>query len=831
MLDSLFENTKDIKYVDVVLPLSIRQFYTYSISKAEAEKIVPGIRVVVQLGRSKLYSSIVVAVHNNKPKHYETKPIEYILDEQPIILPKQLDFWRWIAEYYMCTVGEVYRASLPSGLRLESELKIRLNQDFEIEGHKSSGELRLVEILKAHDELSISEATKLLNRKNIFPMVQRMQEQGILALKEEVKHTYKPKQEYFVRLNSDIKSDAEFQLAFKKIGKAQKQEDLLLKFLSLSQPFSANPRPLSQAFLLKESGMSKAVLKGLEKKGILEVYQDVVGRLKSRDSVLEDKKALSEAQNQALDEINSQFKKHDIVLLKGVTSSGKTEVYIHLIEQYLQQGKTVLYILPEIALTTQIVDRLSKIFGDAVAVYHSKFNDAERVEMWHEILKGEASKYKLILGVRSSIFLPFSNLGLIIVDEEHETAYKQFSPNPRYQTRDASLVLAQIHKSKVLLGTATPSVETWFNTQIGKYGLVTLNQRYNNVLLPDIELIDMQLAHKRKQVKSHFSNRLLEEIQLALENKKQIILFQNRRGYAPFIECNDCGWVPECEHCDVSLTYHKYSNDLQCHYCGFTMKQPKHCLACSSPSLSTKGFGTEKIEDEIKLFFPDAKVARLDLDTTRKKYASETIIYKFERGEIDILVGTQMVSKGLDFSRVSLVAVLNADSSLNYPDFRAEEKSYQLFTQVSGRAGRKDEQGKVLIQTKQPQHPILSQVISADFEAMYQNQISERQSFFYPPYVRLVELTLKHKKSEVVLKAAHLLAKDLRTVLPQIPVLGPQTPVINRIQGVYLQTMLIKLPKNTELSNYKKTLRHRVDALISQKDFRSVKVLVNIDPY
>jgi primosomal protein N' (replication factor Y) len=819
-----------IQYVDVVLPLALRQFYTYAVPAEFNRNLEIGKRVVVSFGKSKLYSAVIVKIHDQKPEFYETKPIEYILDDQPVVTLHQIALWRWMASYYMSTVGEIYKAALPTGLRLESELRIAFNQQFDYQVELKPQEEKLVKILSETENLSISEAAKLLNRKQILPTVKALQEKGAIQLSENIKHTYKEKLETYVRLSNKYNTESTIDLAFQKVGKAQKQEDLLLVYLSLSNIFQDNPKQVTKKFLLKQAGSTAAVLKAMESKGILEIYQETIGRLKPKPGASSGISELSEAQTSALTDLKSQFSDKDTILLHGVTASGKTELYIHLIQEYIEQGQTVLYLLPEIALTTQIIDRLAKVFGDKIGIYHSKYSDAERVEVWNEMLKGQDSKFKIILGVRSSIFLPLHNLGLIIVDEEHENTFKQFNPSPRYNARDVANVLAQIHKAKVLLGTASPSIETYFNAKQSKYGLVELNKRHQNVNMPEIAIVDMQLARKRKQMKSHFSNQLVDAIQSSLEEKKQVILFQNRRGYSPFVECTECGWVPQCEQCDVSLTYHKFTNDLQCHYCGYTLKMPSKCLACGSPSLSTKGFGTEKIEDEIKILFPDYKVARLDLDTSRKKYASEELIYQFERGEIDILVGTQMVSKGLDFKRVGLVAVLNADNMLNYPDFRAEERSFQLLTQVSGRAGRKDGQGKVLIQTSQPEHKIIRQVIQHDFKRMYTEQLQERHEFAYPPYIRLVELTLKHKILNNVHNAARLLVQELQSALPQVIILGPQAPVVNRIQNMYLQNILIKLPKTQEANHYKATILNRIDALKSLRDYRSLVVQVNVDP-
>lgn len=823
--------TNKYQFIDVVLPLAIRNFYSYSVPEELRAEIEIGKRVVVQFGKSKLYSAIVVKMHNTAPLQFEAKPIEYILDKEVIINPIQIKFWLWLSKYYMASVGEIYKAALPSGLRLESELEIAFNKEFEDYSSLKPKESELVSILQNTEILSIAEAGKLINRKQILPIVKVLQEKGAISVSEKIKQNYKPKYETYVKLTSDCDSQEKIESAFEKISRSQKQEDLLLSFLGLAEPFSDLPKKVNKKILLKKSNLSSAILSGLIKKNILETYEEAIARLKINKHKPQAKKELSINQQSALDKINQNFETTDTVLLHGVTASGKTEVYIHLIEAILKKGQTVLYLLPEIALTSQIVDRLAMVFGDKVGIYHSKYSGSERVELWKDLLKGKDSKYKIILGVRSSIFLPFNDLGLIIVDEEHENTFKQYNPSPRYHARDASIVLANLHKAKVLLGTATPSVESYYNTEMERFALVELSERHNQTKLPEIKVIDLVKARKQKKMHSHFSSQLLEEIKDTLEAKKQVILFQNRRGYAPFVECKECAWVPQCEHCDVSLTYHKFTGELNCHYCGYSIKNPTHCLACGSPAMQTKGFGTEKIEDEIQIFFPENTISRFDLDSTRKKNAAEEIIYKFENREIDILIGTQMVTKGLDFKNVGLVAILNADNLLNYPDFRAEERSFQLMTQVSGRAGRFDGLGKVIIQTSQPEHKIIRQVLKNNFIGMFKEQLSERHEFAYPPYVRLLELTIKHKMSNVANDAAQLLCRELRTVIPNIPILGPQPPVVNRIQNMYLQNILIKLPKDKSLNQHKANILNRIDAIKTQREFRSIVVQINVDPF
>ncbi len=786
---------------------------------------------MVSFGKNKLYSAIVIKIHNNEPTAYEVKAIEAILDEKPVVLPVQIRFWEWLSAYYLTPIGDVYRAALPSGLKLESENILCVNPEFSAFSELKPIEYELINQLSKVENLSIAEAAKLLNRKNIIQLVNRLRSLGAIKLQETISETYKLKTEAYIQLCAPFSAQSETEKAFELLLRSPKQEEMLMAYLSLSEFYSDNLKRVSKSQLLNKAEGSMSSLNGLIQKGILQIVDEVIGRIKPLGQNRKPIKALSELQTEALNQINHQFESKDTVLLHGVTSSGKTEIYIHLIQQALQQKKMVLYLLPEIALTTQIIDRLTAVFGDKIGVYHSKYSDAERVELWLELLKGEQSKYQVVLGVRSSIFLPFQNLGLIIVDEEHENTYKQYNPAPRYHARDAALILAQLHGAKTLLGTATPSIESYFNTQNNKYGLVELLVRHNEVTMPEIWIVDTLTEGKQKKMKGHFTNLTLDFIKQTIQEKKQSILFQNRRGYSPFVECELCGWVPQCEHCDVSLTYHKYQNNLQCHYCGYVIPGLTHCKACGSSKIKTMGFGTEKIEDEIQLIFPDETVARLDLDTTRKRHAAEELIHKFEQGDISILVGTQMVSKGLDFNKVGLVCILNADNMINFPDFRAEERSFQMMTQVSGRAGRRDGLGKVIIQTTQPKHRIVQQVLTNDFLEMYDDQIEERSEFHYPPFVRLIELTVKHKLQEVANQASRLLVQDLLQQLPQVAVLGPQAPVVSRVQNLYHEKILIKLPKVKALSEIKNTIWQRIDAIKTQREFLSIVVAIDVDPY
>ena len=702
-------------FVDVILPLPLKQLFTYGIPGNLLNEIKVGKRVIVQFGSRKIYTAIVYSIHQNAPKEYQTKDIVSVLDENPIANEQQLKLWQWIAKYYMCSVGEVFKAALPSGLKLESETKVIYNpQDIDQKKFNST-ETLVLDFLADKNIASITEISSALNRKDSLPVIKSLLDKKAVILEEKLRENYKPKTESYIKLDNSITTKSQLNEIFDSLSRAPKQLHILMSYIKLSGSFmNSKTIDVSKKQLIEDSKSSSAIIKSLVERNILSEYDKTISRL--NESVVDqiEIKELSEAQQKAHDEIKEQYKEKNVVLLHGVTSSGKTEIYIHLIKEQIEKGKQVLYLLPEIALTAQIINRLKSVFGNRVGIYHSKFSDSERVEVYQNILKQDTEKkYDVILGVRSSLFLPYSNLGLIIVDEEHENTYKQYDPAPRYNARDCSIVLAQMHQAKVLLGTATPSIESYFNSKANKYGLVQLNTRFQNIKLPEIQLVDILRAKKRKEMKSHFSPTLLDGIKDSLAMNEQVILFQNRRGFAPYLECDMCGWIPYCTNCDVSLTYHRHKNELVCHYCGYTIRSPKTCKACGNTAVQTRGFGTQKIEDEIKIFFPEAIVARMDLDSTRSKNAYLNIISGFEDGKIDILIGTQMVSKGLDFDNVSLVGILNADNMLNYPDFRAFERSYQLMAQVSGRAGRKNKQGKVIIQSSNPEHPILQFVLES----------------------------------------------------------------------------------------------------------------------
>ena len=674
--------------------------------------------------------------------------------------------------------------------------------------------------------LTVQDITAIVDKKTVLPLVKRLLEKEVISVQEEIYEKYKPKLVRYVKLNSNYQSEIDIRNLLDNLNRAPKQRDVVMTLFAQS---AKNIKPITAVELSKKSKSSLAIIKALIDKQILEEYHIQTDRIQYNSSKAEQSKHLNKAQEFALSKINKSFENQNITLLHGVTSSGKTEIYVKLIEAILNQGKQVLYLLPEIALTTQLVTRLQNYFGEQVAVFHSRYSNNERVEVWNQVLNN-SSKAQIILGARSSVLLPFHNLGLVIVDEEHEQSYKQFDPAPRYHARDTAIVLANLFQTKTLLGSATPSLESYFNCKQGKYGLVELNTRYNNVLMPEIELVDIKDKHKRKRMTGHFSDGLIEEMTETLKEGHQIILFQNRRGFSPIIECLTCGHSPQCPNCDVSLTYHQYRNQLRCHYCGYNSVMITKCEACGTRNLDTKGFGTEQVEKEVSQLFPDYKVGRMDLDTTRGKYGYEKIITAFEQQELDILVGTQMLTKGLDFRNVKLVGVMNADNMLNFPDFRAHERSFQMLMQVSGRAGRTDKRGKVLIQTYNPYHNILQQVSTNDYTSMYKEQINDRYNFKYPPVYRLIKITLKHKDYNRVNTGADWFAKSLRMVFKQ-NVLGPEFPPVSRIRNQYHKNILVKIPEKQSLAKTKEAIIKVNNSFSSVKDFRAIRVILNVDNY
>ena len=817
------------KYVDVIVPLPIASQYTYSLPPSLEESVEEGCRVVVSFGRKKFYTAIVTKVHTVSPEGYETKDIEEVLDSSPILLPSQLRFWEWLSSYYLCTLGDVYKAAIPSGMKLESETVVVYNDEFEADRPLADNEQRLLDLLCSDKEQCVTQLQRAMGVKNVLPIMKRLLEKEAIFVKEDLKRNYKPRTEARVRLANRELDEPGMMVLFNELSRAKKQLAVLMKYVELSGWAGRGEclQEVSKKLLLEKAEATTTIFNGLVEKGIFEVYYQEIGRLDKSGMATMEMNALNLVQQEAFQRIMESFRQKNVCLLHGVTSSGKTEIYIHLIQEALKAGKQVLYLLPEIALTTQITERLRRIFGKRLGVYHSKFPDAERVEIWKKQLGEE--EYDVILGVRSSIFLPFKRLGLVIVDEEHENTYKQQDPAPRYHARSSAIMLASMYGAKVLLGTATPSVESYFNATTGKYGLVELKERYKEIQLPHIERVDIkELAHQ-KRMQGPFSPMLVKEIRGALERKEQVILFQNRRGFAPMMECHTCGWVPKCKNCDVSLTYHKGLNQLTCHYCGCTYQVPRSCPACGGVELMSRGFGTERIEDDIQLIFPEARVARMDLDTTRTRSAYEKIIANFEQGKTDILIGTQMVSKGLDFQHVSVVGILNADTMLNYPDFRSYERAFQLMAQVAGRAGRKNKQGLVILQTKSPELPVIHQVMRNDYEELYYDQLAERQMFRYPPYYRLIYVYLKHRKESVLDLAADTMATILRPGLGD-RVLGPDKPPIARIQTLYIKKMIVKVEQNASMAKVRDYLLSVQRSIIEDERFRSLIVYYDVDP-
>lgn len=817
------------RYVDVIVPLPIAGQYTYSLPEEMAERVCMGCRVVVPFGRKKFYTGLVTRVHEEAPQAYETKDVSEVLDERPILLERQYAFWQWLSDYYLCPLGDVYKAAVPSGMKLESETLVVYNPEFVAGGPLPEKEQQVLDLLSRDTEQCITQLEKSSGIRQLLPVIQSLLEKEAIYVKEELKRSYRPKLETRVRLTERVRPEKALRLQFDLLARAPKQLAVLMKYLELSGWSGADGRlrEVTRKQLQDASGASAAVLNGLVEKQVFEVYRAEVGRLAQGTLETQDLHTLSEAQENAYRQILATFHTKNVCLLHGVTASGKTEIYIHLIEQVLSVGKQVLYLLPEIALTTQITERLKRVFGNRLGIYHSKFPDAERVEIWRKQLS--ENDYDVILGVRSSVFLPFRRLGLVIVDEEHEQTYKQQDPAPRYHARNAAIVLASLFGAKTLLGTATPSIETYYNALQGKYGLVELNERHQQICLPRIEVVDIRELARKKRMTGPFSPMLLQQMREALDRKEQVILFQNRRGFAPMIECRTCGWVPRCKNCDVSLTYHKGLNELTCHYCGYTYQVPRSCPACGGVELMDRGFGTEKVEDDVKRIFPEARVARMDLDTTRTRTAYETIIADFEAGKTDVLIGTQMVSKGLDFDRVSVVGILNADSLLNYPDFRSYERAYQLMAQVAGRAGRKNRQGLVILQTKSPDLPLIHEVVTNDYRQMYEEQLEERRLFNYPPFDRLVYVYLKHRKEEVAEQAAAVLAGWLRAGLGD-RILGPDKPPVGRIQRLFIKKIVVKIAQGTSMPKVRGYLLQLQRALLEDERFRSLVVYYDVDP-
>jgi primosomal protein N' (replication factor Y) (superfamily II helicase) len=818
-------------FVNVLLPLPVPGYFTYRVPFDLNDAVETGKRVVVQFGKKKVYTALIQSVTEKVPA-VETKYILGVLDLFPVVNPLQFRFWEWIAAYYCCTPGEVMNAALPSALKLASETKVRIVPGLELSREiLSVNEYNLLQALTDNGPLTVSEAARFADQIKIIPLIHTLIEKGYIVTEEEIRERFTPKTTTFVRLTDAYASEDALQHLYDSLErKAPGQLDVLIEYIQLSKLMSGEAQPVTRKELLSRVANAASKFKALEKKGVFEETEVETSRLEYRQATQDASQiVLTAEQSRVLSEISESFETKNVTLLHGVTSSGKTEIYIKMIRQVLDEGRQVLYLLPEIALTSQIITRLQKYFGKEVGVYHSKYNENERVEIWQHVAGTGSHSFRVLLGARSAMFLPFTNLGLIIIDEEHDSSYKQYDPAPRYNARDTAVFLASLHQAKVLLGSATPAVESYYNADAGKYGLSTLTERYGGILMPEIALVDLREEQRKKTMQSIFSSALIREIEAALEAREQVILFQNRRGFSLHIDCHTCGWIPHCVQCDVSLVYHKNQNHLRCHYCGYTTRIPEKCPDCGHTHLLMKGFGTEKIEEELSLIFPKAAIARMDLDSTRTRFAHQKMITAFEERKVDILVGTQMVTKGLDFDHVSLVGILNADSLLSYPDFRAFERGFQLMAQVAGRAGRKNRQGKVLIQTYNPAHPMLSMVLTHDYISMYRNQLAEREKFIYPPFCRMIQLSLRHVSADMVNKAAADLASVLRKLFGK-RVLGPEYPVVSRIRNQYMKNILIKFEKGVPLPAAKQEVTNAIVKLNAKPEYKAVRVVIDVDP-
>lgn len=819
-------------FVDVLLPLAVANVFTYRVPFELNDYVKIGVRAVVPFGKAKLYTGLITKVHQTVPAGYQSKYIESVLDEHPIITKNQFKLWNWISEYYMAPLGDVMNAALPSNFKLGSETKIVLHPDADFNAELlSDKEYQVYEALDIQKELTLKEVGDILGIKTIQPVIKSMIDKRVLITLEELNQKFTPKTQLFVELSPDFASEVNLELLTQDLSRSKRKEkqlNALLIYLKEGGFKGGKSIPLLKK-QLEEAGVSNSSLNSLEKDGVFELKRREVSRLEGFRDEIYNRKELSDDQQAALDQIKESFVEKDVTLLHGVTGSGKTEVYVELIQEQIEQGKQVLFLIPEIALTTQLIDRLSKYFGDKIGVYHSRFNQNERIEIWNALLNQDSSRFSIIIGARSAVFLPFRNLGLVIVDEEHEASFKQNDPNPRYNGRDVAIVLRSFFGAKVLLGSATPSFESYFNAKQGKFGLVELNKRFGNVLLPEIMTANLKREKRDKTMRSEFSSFLMTHMEEALNNKEQIILFQNRRGYTPLWNCEVCGWTPECKSCDVSLTYHKHKNVLSCHYCGYYTPPMGSCPKCGSNRLKMVGFGTEKIEDELSILFPQAKVQRLDLDTTRQKNSYQKILSDFDHREIDILVGTQMVTKGLDFDNVSLVGILDADAMLRRPDFRAFERSYQLMSQVAGRAGRKLKQGKVIVQTMDPDHWIIQKVMEHNYTAMYENEIIERKNYNYPPFYKLITLTLKHKNEQQLGGMSDELAMKLRAIFGE-RILGPEFPPVKRIQNMYLKIIRIKIEREASQAKVKLRIKDVIDAFFASPMNKSCRINIDVDP-
>lgn len=813
-------------YAQVILPIPLPKLFTYSVPLELQGLLKPGHLVLAQFGSRKIYSAVIHHLTDDAPD-YAVKPLLSLEQEQPVLGEMQLKFWDWISGYYMCSRGEVMLAALPAAMRLQSETKIVLNHESEIDWDSlSDRSFLLLEALQNQPAINLQEAGAILELKNPMPVIKVLLDKGYVLIEEEVKDKVRPRIKKYAKLNAEIREE-QLPQVFEQLRRSAKQSDLLLTYFKLKA--SSGNGLIEERLLLEDANASRPSLKGLYEKEILEAVELVAGVENKISKQAFNIKALSEKQQEAYLNINQGFEENKTVLLHGVTSSGKTEIYIKLLRDVLEEGKSALYLLPEIALTAQLLARLQFHFKERMLIYHSKLNNRERLNVWNTILEAKDEGY-VVIAARSGVFLPYQNLGLIIVDEEHETSFKQHDPAPRYNGRDAAIMQSYIHGVNTLLGSATPSIESYYNALKGKYTLVELTERFGGVKLPEVELVDLKQAYKNKAMSGHFAPRLIEELNERLAAGEKGILFQNRRGFAPVLKCLTCGHTPECKHCDISLTYHKHANTLRCHYCGYSIAMPQRCSACGSSDLKFLGFGTEMIEEELKETMPKANIARMDFDSTRRKNAMKELVEDFEDGKIDILVGTQMVAKGLDFDGVQLVGVLNADSLLNFPDFRAHERAFQLMAQVAGRAGRREEQGKVMIQTFDPLHEVIKWVVNNDYEALAKEQLYERKQFHYPPFVRMIKITLRHKDQYLLADAANLFAKQLKMKLGDA-VLGPEFPSVARLKGQYQKQIILKVNRKLMMQNVKAYVLKQADRVFLQKAYARVRVIYDVDPY
>ena len=819
------------KFADIILPLAVTGTYTYRVPERLYSQVITGMRVVVPFGSRKYYSGIILKLHDSPSTGFKIRDIQSVIDPFPVANAYQLDFWKWMTEYYLCTLGEVMKAAIPAGLKMESEtfyfLRKIPGKNFQLE----PDELKLIKFLEERNEIRLKDLKKRVKIKDLSKWLDILIGRGIVSTREQIRERYRPKTVTYVKLNEDYQHKEKREDFLDSLDCAPRQYDLLKAFLNDRRIALEEVTEIKKEKLKNVPRYSESAFQALIRKKVLKVIKRKVTRLEMAEVPVTELNPLTPLQQGALNEIKKIFNEGKVALLHGITSSGKTEIYFHLIKEQISLGRQVLYLLPEIVLTAQIIRRLKSVFGNQVGIYHSRYSDAERVETYYNLLGvSENNLIRIILGARSAIFLPFNNLGLIIIDEEHENTYKQSDPAPRYHARDSAIILAGMHHANVLLGTATPSFETYYNALSGKYGLVGLNERYSKVELPEIRVVNLREQYRKKIMKSHFSPVLLKEMKDVLEKKQQVILFQNRRGFSLYIECVSCGWIPLCKSCDVSLTYHKQENRLVCHYCGYSMKNPGICPRCDEPALETRGFGTEKIEEELAIFFPEMETVRFDLDTANSKKQYEKIILDFEDGKTNILVGTQIVSKGLDFDNVGLVGILNADNLLNFPNFRAYERSYQLLSQVAGRAGRKYEKGLVVLQTSDPENIVIRNVLGNDYNTIYNNQITERKSFKYPPFFRLIKISLRHRNYQILGVAAKEMANELSGIAG-LHVLGPQYPIISRIKNWHIQDILIKIPRTVHLKETKKKIHQLVLHYKITGKYKSLDVIPDVDPY